>query len=161
MVVCRLPKTVFAKGEFMANMERIREALSGPLDPAYLRQRAEAGWELVGLEWQRQGEQPEPPEPQGGRGIEDVPYGCRVAPDCTHLEENPAEVEALTTMLELIVQDRSMSMMAEALNAKGFRTRNGASWTVVTVYKMLPRLIEVSPRIMANPTWGERRKRLF
>jgi hypothetical protein len=112
----------------------------------------------VALEWQRQGERQ---ESERCRAVEDVPYGCRVAPDRSHLEENPAEVEALTAMLELIVQDRSMSMMAEALNARGFRTRDGANWTVVTVYNMLPRLIEVSPRILANPAWAEQRKRLF
>jgi hypothetical protein len=139
----------------MAKMERIREAVSAPLDPAYLKQRAEAGWELVALEWQRQAEGPEPE----GRGVaEDVPYGSRVARDCSYLAENPAEVEALTVMLEMIVQDRSMSMMADALNERGFRTRDGAKWTVVTVYNMLPRLIEVSPRILANRSWAERRK---
>jgi hypothetical protein len=142
----------------MAKMEQIRDAVSGPLDPAYLKQRAEAGWELVALEWQRQAERPEPER----RGVaEDVPYGCRVARDCSYLEENPTEVEALTVMLELIVQDRSMSMMAEALNERGLRTRGGAEWTVVTVYNMLPRLIELSPRILASQTWVERRKRLF
>lgn len=141
----------------MAKMERIRDAVSGPLDPAYLKQRADAGWELVALEWQRQGERPEPEQ----RSIaQDVPFGCRVAQDCSHLEENPAEVEALTVMLEMIVQDRSMSIMAEALNERGFRTRDGAKWTVVTVHKMLPRLIEASPRILANQAWVERRKRL-
>ena len=141
----------------MAKMERIRENVTGPLDPEYVRRRADAGWELAAVEWQRQAEELEP-EP-GGSG-EDVPFGSRVAHDCAHLEENPSEMNALMLILELIVQDRSLSNMAETLNQGGFRTRDGSKWSVVSVYKMLPRLIEVSPRIFTTEAWIERRKRI-
>jgi hypothetical protein len=141
----------------MAKVERIREMVTGPLDPEYVKQRADAGWELVAVEWQRQGEGVEPERSRRG---EDVPYGSRVANDCAHLEENRSEMEALTLILELIVQDRSLSNMAEALNQGGFRTRDGSKWSVVTVYNMLPRLIEVSPRILTTEAWIERRKRI-
>jgi hypothetical protein len=83
-----------------------------------------------------------------------------VANDCTHLEENPSEMDALTLILELIVQDRSLSHMAETLNQKGFRTREGSKWTVVSVYNMLPRLIEVSPRLFTTEAWIERRRQI-
>ena len=141
----------------MAKVERIREMVTGPLDPEYVKQRADAGWELVAVEWQRQGEGVEPERSRRG---EDVPYGSRVANDCAHLEENRSEMEALTLILELIVQDRSLSNMAEALNQGGFRTRDGSKWSVVTVYNMLPRLIEVSPRIFTKEAWIERRKQI-
>jgi hypothetical protein len=138
-------------------MERIREMVTGPLDPEYLRQRAGAGWQLVALEWQRPAEGG---APESGRSGEDIPYGARVARDFTHLEEEPSETDALTLILELIVQDRSLSNMAETLNLRGFRTREGSKWSVVSVYNILPRLIEVSPRILTTDAWIERRKRI-
>jgi hypothetical protein len=141
----------------MSRVERIREIVTGPLDLEYVRQRTDAGWEPVAVEWQRpaEGLQPEP-----SRSGEDVPYGARVANDWAHLDENPSEMKALTLILELIVQDRSLSNMAETLNQQGFRTRDGSKWTVVTVYNVLPRLIEVSPRIFATEAWIERRKQI-
>ncbi len=141
----------------MSKVERIREMVTGPLDLEHVRQRTDAGWELVAMEWQR------PVEgvgPESGRSGEDVPFGSRVANDCAHLDENPSEMNALTLILELIVQDRSLSNMAETLNQQGFRTRDGSKWSMVTVYKMLPRLIEASPRIFATEAWIERRKRI-
>jgi hypothetical protein len=140
----------------MAKMERIREAVTGPLDLEYLRRMADAGWELVGLEWQRPGEGEPIPSARG----EGIPYGSRVAPDFAHLEEEPSEMGALALILELIVQDRSLSNMAETLNRRGFRARDGAAWTAVSVYNLLPRLIEVSPRILSTEAWAERRRRI-
>jgi hypothetical protein len=90
----------------------------------------------------------------------EVPFGSRVSNDCTHLQENPGEMEALTLILEQIVQDRSLSQTADTLNQRGFRTREGTQWTVISVYKMLPRLIEVSPRILEKEAWIERRKQI-
>ena len=141
----------------MAKVERIREMVTGPLDPEYVRKRTDAGWELVAVEWQRPAEGV---GPESGKGGEDVPYGSRVANDCEHLDEDPSEMNALMLILELIVQDRSLSNMAETLNQGGFRTRDGSKWSVVSVYKMLPRLIEVSPRIFTTEAWIERRKRI-
>lgn len=141
----------------MAKVERMREVIAGPLDPEYLKKRADEGWRLVAVEWQRPAEGGEAtPE---ARGL-DVPYGMRVAGDCSRMEENPAEMDALTLILELIVRDRSLSTMAETLNERGFRTRDGSKWSVVSVYNMLPRLIEASPRIFTKQAWIERRKQI-
>jgi len=139
----------------MPKMERIREVVTGPLDPEYFRRKAEAGWELAAVEWQRRAEGEER-QPAGVCG--DVPYGCRVAYGGLHLEENPAELEALTLMLALIVQDCSFARIAEALNQKGFHTRDGLAWTMVRVYNLLPRLIEVGPRVFSSESWVDRRK---
>jgi hypothetical protein len=84
-----------------------------------------------------------------------------VAPDCTHLEENASEKQALILMMDLIVQDCPLSQVAEELNRKGFRTRSGANWTPGSIFDMLPRLIEVGPRIFSSSEWTARTRHLF
>jgi hypothetical protein len=141
----------------MAKLERVREALEGSLDPEYLKQRQQAGWRMVGIEWEREkAVESEIPRTT----VEDVPFGTRVAGDCEHLEENPTEMQFLLSMMELIIQDISLTKVAEELNKKGFRTRKGAEWGPVAVFNMLPRLIELTPRIFATQEWVERRKQL-
>jgi hypothetical protein len=144
----------------MAKRERIREAVRGPLDPAYLREREQRGWQLVGLEWEREMEgqrQPAPGPPLTG----EVPYGLRVAADCAHLEENPAERRVLIRMLELIVADVDIPRVAAELNREGATTREGARWSPVDVFEMLPRLIDVGPQVFPTEDWARRRALLF
>lgn len=146
----------------MAESERIRESLQAPLDATYVKQREQAGWKLVAVEWERAAAAPvvaAPPVETPPR-LEDAPFGFRVAGDCEHLEQNPAEMEFLLSMMELIIQDISLVKVAEELNRKGFRTRKGAEWGPVAVFNMLPRLIELTPRIFNNEEWLERRKHL-
>jgi len=148
----------------MAEGERIRESLQGPLDATYVKQREQAGWKLVAVEWERDAVMPEVPAPaapvEAPPGLQDAPFGLRVAGDCEHLEQNPAEMQFLLSMMELIIQDISLVKVAEELNRKGFRTRKGAEWGPVAVFNMLPRLIELTPRIFNNEEWLERRKHL-
>jgi Recombinase len=92
--------------------------------------------------------------------VEESPFGTRVSGDCEHLEENPNEMQFLLSMMELIIQDISLTKVAEELNKKGFRTRKGTEWGPVAVFNMLPRLIELTPRIFATQEWVERRKQL-
>jgi hypothetical protein len=139
----------------MAKVERIREVLTKPLEPEYVKQRAEAGWKLVAVEWEHEVEADEK-EPR--RIIEDVPYGLRVGDDCTHLVENPAETQVLIRMLDCIVEDYPFSKVADELNRNGLRTRNGSKWEPVSVYNMLPRLIQVGPRIFSSEEWQARKK---
>jgi len=139
----------------MADQERVRESIEGSLDPEYVKQRERAGWRLVAVEWQRETEVPAA-EPRR----EAPPFGARVAGDCSHLEENPEEMQFLLSLMELIIQDISIVKVAEELNRKGYRTRNGSEWGPVAVFNMLPRLIELTPRIFANEEWIERRKHL-
>ncbi|HXY10609.1 MAG TPA: recombinase family protein [Terriglobales bacterium] len=140
----------------MARVEYMRELQSGPIDPEKMKQRAAAGWQLVALEWKRQviGEGPEP------ETREDTPYGLRVADDCHALEEEPVEKQALVLMMDLLILDNSFSKVAEELNEKGFRTRRGSRWSAVSVFKMLPRLIEVAPQVFSSKQWVERRQHL-
>jgi hypothetical protein len=147
----------------MADGERIRETLQGPLDAAYLRQREQAGWKLVAVEWERAAvvaAVPAPAAVEAPLNLEDAPFGLRVAGDCEHLEQNPAEMQFLLSMMELIIQDISLVKVAEELNRKGFRTRKGAEWGPVGIFNMLPRLIELTPQIFNNEEWLERRKHL-
>ncbi len=134
--------------------ERVREPMSGPPSPEYVREKAEQGWSLVAVEWERvaEGEILD-----AGEIREEIPFGLRVAPDCRHLEEAPEEKEALGVMLERIVEDHSLSETAEAVNRQGLRTRDGEEWTQSDVFYMLPRLIEVAPKIFASESWKQRR----
>ena len=140
----------------MTRVERIRETVSGPVDAEHLRQKAESGWRLVALEWRREieGENQQ-------TVIEEVPYGLRVSIDCFHLEEDPQEKMALITMMELIVGDFPLSQVAQELNQKGFRTRQGKLWDPIAVFQMLPRLIEAGPKIFSSTEWEDRRERLM
>jgi hypothetical protein len=148
----------------MAEGERIRESLQGSLDATYVKQREQAGWKLVAVEWERAGSTPVVPAVatpvEAPQSLEDAPFGLRVAGDCEHLEQNPTEMEFLLSMMELIIQDISLVKVAEELNRKGFRTRKGAEWGPVAVFNMLPRLIELTPQIFNNEEWLERRKHL-
>jgi hypothetical protein len=50
--------------------------------------------------------------------------------------------------------------VAEELNRRGFRTRAGGDWSPVAVFNLLPRLIEVGPRIFSSEEWIVRRPKL-
>jgi hypothetical protein len=142
----------------MARIERIREVVTGPVDMDQWKQKTEAGWQLVALEWRRE---IEGEEPEHTIIMEEVPYGLRVASDCTRLEEDLDERNVLMQMMELIVQDLSVSEVASELNRKGLRTRRGSPWSPVHVFNMLPRLIEVGPKMFSTDEWEQRRERLF
>jgi hypothetical protein len=143
----------------MAKMERVREVLRGPVDDEHLRQRTAAGWRMFAIEWERpaEGEEGRP----FGKMETELPYGLQVSGDCLHLEENRIEKEALVLMLELIVQDYPFSRIATELNDRGFLTRSGSKWDPVAVFNLLPRMIEVGPRVFTSDEWAERRERLF
>jgi hypothetical protein len=142
----------------MARVERIREVVTGSVDMDYVRHKTEAGWKLVAMEWRREipGE-----EVQEAVLVEEIPYGLRVAVDCSRLEEDPLERQVLVQMMELIVQDYSITLVASELNKRGLRSRAGSPWTPVSVFNMLPRLIEVGPNIFSSDEWEARRERLL
>ena len=142
----------------MTRIERIRELVTGSVDVEYMKKKTEAGWKLVALEWRRE---IEGDERQEHVMMEEIPYGLRVAADCSRLEEDPEERAVLIQMMELIVQDYSVSQVATEQNKKGLRTRSGTYWTPFSVFNMLPRLIEVGPRIFSSDEWEARRERLL
>jgi hypothetical protein len=141
----------------MAHFERIRDVISGPFSPEIMSQRTAAGWQLVSLEWRR--ELPADEAPSAGAFNEDIPYGLRISDDCQRLEVDSRENQALTLMMELLVQDFPMSSIASDLNEKGFRTRAGKPWGPGAVFNMMPRLIEVGPRLFSTEDWEHRRQK--
>jgi recombinase len=154
----------------MSNSERIHEAVDGTLDAQYVKAREAAGWRLVGVEWERgvgaaQGAGVE----AGGARVADqerernapvTPLGWRAVPEGSRLEEDPEEMQFLFAVMELMIQDISITKVAEELNRRGFRTRGGNAWGPVAVFNLLPRLVELTPRIFRSEEWVERRKNL-
>jgi len=139
----------------MRKTERVRQLVSGPLEAAELKQQAEKGWKLVAIEWEREIETVENQLPG------DVPFGLRIAEGETpRLEENPAEREILFQLMELIVQEGSYARIADEMNRRGLRTRQGVKWSPVSVFEILPRLIEVGPHIFQSSDWQKRRQHL-
>ena len=145
----------------MKKIDRIREKVSILPTSQYLSRMHDAGWSLVALEWEREVEvSGEPPEAKVEPGSEEIPFGLRVASDCRHLEDDPLEMQALKLLTEMIVQDVSFQSMADALNAREYRTRDGHPWNAASVFKLTPRLIEVAPRILSTAEWEVRKKQL-
>jgi len=91
----------------------------------------------------------------------EVPYGLRIAPDCRHLEEDPAEREVLLSILESIVQDHQLARAAESLNLSGYRNRRGAKWSAADVFDLLPRIIEAGSTLVSSDEWRDRRRRIL
>ena len=135
----------------MPHFERIRDIISGPQSPEVIQQRSAAGWQMVSIEWRR--ELPDSETPSEGAFSEDIPFGLRISDDGLRLEVHPTENRALMLMMDLLGQDFSYSSIVSDLNEKGFRTRTGRPWTRVAVFNMMPRLIEVGPRLFASEEW--------
>jgi hypothetical protein len=134
--------------------ERIRQTVSGPLSLEDIEKFQKQGWTATAIEWQR--EVPGEAAP----GVEGPPYGLRVGDDCMRLEEDPDEARVLVTMMELMIQDGPYSSIAQELNRRGFATREGSKWNPVSVFKMLPRLIEAGPKIFSSEEWKRRRQQV-
>ena len=134
--------------------ERRREVLEDGLSLDAVKRRRREGWRPVAIEWEREA----PGKPELLRHREEIPYGAQVSADGLHLEESPQEMKVLTAMMDLMVQDRSFSQIAQRLNERGFRTRRGAEWTQVSVFQMLPRVIELGPRVFRSKEWVHRKQ---
>lgn len=138
--------------------QHMREILSGPLTAADLERKAAQGWKPAAVIWAR--EAPADPSPLADI-TQPVPYGLKIAEDCAQLEQDMQEREALMLMLEMIIQEKSLTQIAEELNQRGFRTRLQHKWTPGSVFDMLPRLIEVGPRVLSTDEWVARRGKLM
>jgi hypothetical protein len=128
--------------------KRVRDLVLNETAEEIIRRRTEEGWRIVTIEWER-----DAPGVLEDRQLEPVPFGFRIAGDCLHLEADPIELQVLTLVTGMIVQERRLSAISEALNQSGYRTRDGQRWTPVTVFELMPRIVESGPRIFANPNW--------
>jgi hypothetical protein len=141
----------------MARTERIRQSVSGHLTWDEIQRLQNEGWRVTAVEWERQVPESEAPGRER-HDHEEPPFGLRVASDSPTLVEDPGEKEALLAMMELIIQDGPYSAIADEMNRRGYRTREGAKWTPVSVFEMLPRLIDAGPRILSSENWERRRQ---
>jgi hypothetical protein len=141
----------------MAKKERIRESLTGLPTLQYLNSRIELGWRPSAIEWERDILQ----EGEGmGGWREEIPYGLQVSDDCTGLIENPAEREIITIAIDMVVDDQPLSRVAAELNKRNYRTRAGKEWTPSDLFSLLPRMIQVGPKLFTSEEWTLRRQRL-
>ncbi|MEI9975497.1 MAG: hypothetical protein WDO73_27570 [Ignavibacteriota bacterium] len=142
----------------MAKNVHIREPLTGSPTLEYLNERMSAGWKLVALEWEKPAEQETPAALE--QAVEEIPYGLQVSAYCLRLVENPAERQIIILALDMIVEDCPLSRVADELNLRGHRTRDGQTWTPGALFNLLPRMIEVGPRLFVSEEWAHRRQRL-
>jgi hypothetical protein len=167
----------------MRKMERVRQLVSSSLGIADLRIQSEEGWKLVAIEWEREVEaveaavsdvdveaaRPDTTELEMAKVDaaqvaavrplpDDVPFGLQIGAEARRLEENPTEREILFQLMELMVEEGSYARIADEINRRGFRTRQGAKWSPVSVFEMLPRLIEVGPQVFKSPEWQKRKQ---
>ncbi|HTW63162.1 MAG TPA: recombinase family protein [Bryobacteraceae bacterium] len=142
----------------MPKLQHTREILTNSLTASDMERRAREGWKPVAVIWERLADDDEPPI---GDITEPVPYGLKIAEDCLALEQDVVEREVLIVMLEMIIQDKPLSEIAGELNRRGFRTRHKSNWTPGSVFDMLPRLIEVGPRVFSTEEWVVRRGKLM
>jgi hypothetical protein len=141
----------------MPRKERIREAVTSLANPDYLTERAAAGWRLAAIEWERDipNEAPETPA-----WSEDIPYGMQVSGDGSRLIENTAETEMVVLALDMIVEDCPLSRVSSEMNRRGYRMRDGNPWTSTALFTLLPRMIQMGPRLFSSEQWMSRRQKL-
>jgi hypothetical protein len=146
----------------MPKKERLHETVTTLPTLEYLAQRIQEGWKLTGLEWERETATDAPSgaiAPQKD-WTEEIPYGLRVSDDCTRLVESTPEKEIIILALDMIVEDCPLSRVAEELNLRGYQMRDGRAWGPTALFNMLPRMIQMGPRLFTSEEWIARRKRL-
>ena len=136
----------------------VRDHLQYPISSGYFQDRLSAGWTLHAIEWEKE-DTAEPPVSlkKPAEEGEAVPYGLQVESDSLHLKQNPQEIAVLLTILEMVVADEGVPLIADALNQHGYTTRHGARWTAPAVFHLLPRVIEMGPQLLKTEDWQKRR----
>ena len=143
--------------EVFQMLRHLRDSVQHPVSLDYFQERLSAGWKLKAIEWEKEVEAPSeaaaPPD-------QAAPYDLEIAPDASRLRHNPHEVGILMTILELIVIEKGVSYIADELNVRGFKTRQGTPWTSPAVFNLLPRLIDLGPDLLKSNEWHTRRDNL-
>ncbi len=138
--------------------ERVHEHRVALPSAEEVQARTDGGWRVAAIVWEREIEADE----SSRRSVHEVvPFGLKVSDDCQHLEEDRVEKEIILLALELIVQDYRLSQVAAELNHRNYRTRQGTAWNAASVFELLPRLIDVGPRVFSSQEWADRRQHLF
>ena len=142
----------------MARTERVRETMIGLPTLEHLVERVEKGWKLVAIEWEREAASATAQVTE--QVLHEIPFGLRVADDCSGLVESPSEQQVVIIALDMIVDDRPLSQVADELNRRGYKTRDGEPWTPTALFVLLPRMIEIGPRLFNSSDWSTRKQRL-
>jgi hypothetical protein len=138
-------------------LRHVRDSVQQPVSLDYFQERLAAGWKLKAIEWEKE---IEAPAETTAPSEQPAPYGLEVAPEASRLRQNPQEIGVLMTILELIVVEKGVSYIAEELNLRGLKTRDGTPWTSPAVFNLLPRLIDLGPDLLKSGDWQERRSHL-
>jgi site-specific DNA recombinase len=69
--------------------------------------------------------------------VGNIAFGYRLAPDGVHVEPEPTEQAAITTIAELRGEGRSLRRIALDLNERGSRTRTGSAWRLESVARVI------------------------
>jgi len=138
------------------DFERWREPITVLPSEETLRAKREGGWSPVAIEWARL---------PASRGDDDtgrpIPYGFRISADCAHLEVDPVEKEVMSLVVAWIADDRPLSKVATELNRRDYRNREGEPWTQVSLFRLLPRIVEFGPEILSSETWADSKRRFL
>lgn len=137
--------------------ETVRDLMEHPVSLDYFQGRVANGWRLKAIEWEK-----DVADDLAGASTQATapPYGLAVVPETATLQPNPAEINVMMTILELIVVEKGVSYIADELNARGYKTRQGTRWTSPAVFDLLPRLIELGPDLLKRDEWKSRRPNL-
>lgn len=138
--------------------DRIRDVIAGPLTFDYFGQRTAKGWTVVAVEWRKPSVTGEPLVEEADS--QETPYGQRISLDCGHLVEDKLEMDVLLFIYERVVSGWRPTEIAAEMNKRGYRTRHLLPWTPAAVFDLLPRLIELSPKLQGRPDWPSRRAKL-
>lgn len=76
-----------------------------------------------------------------GQRVGNIPYGCRLAGDRVHLEEDPEEQAVLAEIRQLRYEGATLRGIASALTHRAYRTRRGTEWRLESVARVLRRRI--------------------
>src|ERR1051326_5946978 len=72
-----------------------------------------------------------------GQRVGNIAYGCRLAVDRIHLEDDPHEQAVLAEIRRLRGEGRTLRGIAAALNHRAYRNRRGTAWRLESVARVL------------------------
>ena len=136
--------------------ERWREPVSTLPTEGLVKAKEKEGWHLVAVEWSRSSNRAPEDSP-----LRPIPYGLRISSDCSHLEVDPVEREVISLIVAMIAGDHPLSKIAEELNERGFQTRQASPWTQVSIFKLLPRVVEFGPEVLSADEWSDNKRKLL
>lgn len=145
-------------GERMGGTMRIiRDRVQEPITIEYFQHRLSEGWKLKAVEWEKEADVLAGSDEER---TQDVPYGLEIAADAERLRQNTEEISVLLAVLEMIVTEKRLSLIADELNIRGYRMRSGTRWTPMAVFELLPRVIDMGPELLKSSEWRQRRERI-